>query len=576
MHGAPPTVSEQLNGRSEVPPQRRLRATPVEDRTMFVSGSLRARHAGEPVEQNAVPGPIKRSGRIDRAARGIWAGVGEGTWIGVVTGGAGILFALLVLARGGEYLTVVHDLRWLVPLVVVGVVTALAAGRLGAGRANAVVWLLVVTLAAFGWNFLVYAQRLGRGAFGLLLPLVHPTGIDWRVGIYAAGRSFTNAESGYPPFTLWIGKAFALVGPSAGYAIQVCLLGAFALGSAALCALLARCWLLDAGQSEAGESAGSSESRRSRRQLHPWQLGLAGGLWLVTSYGFMFEIERGQLDLYALFFALLAVWLVLRRPQGSPWWPSIALAAAVNIKAFPALLAVVLLWRYRWRAVVPLLATNAALLLSAGPANVGRFFARRAALEESSFSRGWVNDSAASLAHTLHEVSSWPASLWIVFLAVSVLLWMATLAVVMRRKWSARGAVLASAACVPVMCTLPSISNDYRLVLLVFPLSVLATATAGLRNDGGPLWALLFLAVGSEFFLLARSSRLIAPSLQGSKFALIVGLQVLLLIVGVLEGRAQETRSLERSAPAGRAGSGVGRGDREAAPDAAGRAGAQP
>jgi hypothetical protein len=90
------------------------------------------------------------------------------------------------------------------------------------------------------------------------------------------------------------------------------------------------------------------------------------------------------------------------------------------------------------------------------------------------------------------------------------------------------------------MCTFPSISNDYRLVLLVFPLSVLAAVTAAMRRDGGPLWALLFMAVGFEFFLLARSSRVVAPSLQGSKFALIVGLQVLLLIVGALEGHVTD------------------------------------
>jgi hypothetical protein len=497
-----------------------------------VRGLARARHAGGPVG-DAVLRPVRPGQRIDGAARG--------TWVGLVVGGAGLLFALLSLSRGGSYVAVVHDLRWLVPATVVGLATALAAGRLGAGRLNTVVWLMVVAVAGFGWNFLVYVPKLGRSVFALLLPLVHPTGIDWRVGIFAAGGSFTNAESGYPPFTLWIGKAFTAVGPSAGYAIQVCLLVAFALGSATLCALLAGGWLPGVREPALGEVAASCEGERPREPFHAWQIGLAGGLWLVTSYGFMFEIERGQLDLYALFFALLAVWLVLRRPQGSPWWPSLALALAVNIKAFPALLAVVLLWRYRWRAVVPLLATNAVLLLSAGPANVGRFFARRAALEESSFPRGWVNDSAASLAHTLHEVSSWPASLWIVFLAVSVLVWAATLAVVMRRGWSARGAVLASAACVPVMCTLPSISNDYRLVLLVFPLSILAAATAALRRGGGPLWALLFLAVGSESFLLARSSRLIAPSLQGSKFVLIVGLQVLLLAVGALEGRAGET-----------------------------------
>ena len=246
-------------------------------------------------------------------------------------------------------------------------------------------------------------------------------------------------------------------------------------------------------------------------------------------------------DLYALFFSLLAVWLLLRRPQVSPWWPSLALALAVNIKAYPGVLAVVLLWRYRWRAVVPLLVTNLALLLCAGPGNVRQFLVSRARLESSTSSRGWVNHSSWSLAHTLHLVSSWPGSLWLVFLAASAVVWIATLVVVIRCGWSARRAVLVSAACVPVMCTFPSISNDYRLVLLVFPLSVLAAVTAARRRDGGPLWALLFMAVGSEFFLLARSSRLVAPSLQGSKFALIVGLQVLLLIVGALEGRVRKT-----------------------------------
>ena len=465
----------------------------------------------------------------------------RGAWIGLVAGAAGLFIALLVLSRGGAYFVVVHDLQWFVPLAMVGIATALAASRLGAGQANAVVWLLVVVLGSIGWNFLVYAYKFGRGVFELLLPLVHPTGIDWRVGIFAAGQSFSNAGSGYPPFTLWVGKAFTAVSFSTGYVIQVCLLVGFAVGSAVLCALLARAWLSAARELSLGAAMSSSEGERLRRPFDAWQLGLLGGLWLTTSYGFMFEIERGQLDLYALFLALLAVWLLLRRPQGSPWWPSLALALAVNIKAYPAVLAVVLLWRYRRRAIIPLLVTHLALLVSAGPGNVRHFFVRRAGLERSTFSRGWVNDSAWSLAHTLHEVSSWPSSLWLVFLASSALLWIATLVVVMRRGWSARRAVLVSAACIPVMCTFPSISNDYRLVLLVFPLSVLAAVTAALRRDGGPLWALLFMAVGFEFFLLARSSRVVAPSLQGSKFALIVGLQVLLLIVGALEGHVRDT-----------------------------------
>jgi hypothetical protein len=472
----------------------------------------------------------------------------RGAWIGLVAGGVGFSLALLVGSRGGGYFVVVHDLQWLVPLAVVGIATAFAASPLGDGKANTLVWLLIVVLGSIGWNFVVYLGKLGGRVFKLLLPLVHPTGIDWRVGIFAAGKSFSNAESGYPPLTLWIGKAFAVVDPSVGYVIQVCLLVGFAGSCAVLCAQLARAWLPAARESSLGCGIGSSECECPRQSFETWQVGFLGGLWLTTSYGFMFEIERGQLDLYALAFVLLAVWLLLRRPLLSPWWPSLALALAVNVKAYPGVLAVVLLWRYRWRAVVPLLVTNLVLLLSAGPGNVRRFVVRRAQLETSTFPRGWVNDSSWSLAHTLHDVNSWPSCLWLVFFGSSVLLWIATLVVVMRRGWSARRAVLVSAACIPVMCTFPSISNDYKLVLLLFPLSILAVVTATTRRHGGPLWALLFMAVGSEFFLLARSSRVIAPSLQGSKFLLIVGLQVLLLIVGALEGHMSATREPPGSA----------------------------
>jgi len=203
----------------------------------------------------------------------------------------------------------------------------------------------------------------------------------------------------------WSVTSTSIAAWAAGYVIQVCLLVGFAVGSAALCALPARAWLLAARASSLGGASSSSDGERVGQPFDAWQIGSLGGLWLTTSYGFMFEIERGQLDLYPLFFALLAVWLLLRRPQGSPWWPSLALALAVSIKAYPGLLAVVLLWRYRRRAVVPLLVTNLALLLSAGPANVRRFIVRRAGLGTNTFPRGWVNNSAASLAHTLQELS---------------------------------------------------------------------------------------------------------------------------------------------------------------------------
>jgi hypothetical protein len=394
------------------------------------------------------------------------------------------------------------------------------------------VWFVAVVLGGIGWNILVYSMEFGRSVFGVFIPLAHPTGIDFRDGLYAPGRSFSNAGSGWPPFTLWLGKAFTAVSFSTGYVIQVCALLGFSLGAAVLCAVLARTAVCPGDELD------------GRVPVEARQLGVLGGLWLLTSYGVMFEIERGQIDLYALFFALLAVWLLLRPPVGSPWWPSLSLALAVNLKAYPAVLGVVVLWRYRWRAVVPLLVTNVLLFVAAGPGNVKRFIATQSGLESGTQSLGWVNHSAVSLAFTLHRMdSSWPAWLGICLLAVSAAVWVATLVVVMKRGWDDRRAVLVAAACIPVMCTFPSISNDYKLVLLVFPLVVLAAETAVARRDGGRLWAVMFMAVALEFFLLARSSRLAAPSLQDSKFVLILGLQVLLLVVGVLDTHATETKT---------------------------------
>jgi len=90
------------------------------------------------------------------------------------------------------------------------------------------------------------------------------------------------------------------------------------------------------------------------------------------------------------------------------------------------------------------------------------------------------------------------------------------------------------------------------LVLLVFPLTVLASLTASLRRRGGPLWAVLFLAVAVEFFLLARSSLVIRPSLQGSKFALVFGLQLLLLGAATLDRRSGKSGTTSAETPPAR------------------------
>jgi hypothetical protein len=448
------------------------------------------------------------------------SGAGEwGAWLGVVVGALGWTLSALVLARGGGYFQIVPHLAFVLPLAIVGTVTALAAFDAGRPAVNAVLWLVVIATAGVACNFLVYWFRFGNETWSLLIPLAHPTGIDFRDGLYDPARAFTTLHSGWPPLTLILGKPFTLFGFATAHIIEVVMLVVAAVASVVLSAVLAV------------RAATAGGDRPDDRRVDALQLGLVGGLWLLTSAGFMYEMERGNIDLFALLFALLAVWLMLRLSH-SPWWPALALAVSINLKLYPGVLLVLLLWRYRWRAVIPALATNAVLLLIAGPRNLLDTVSGQAAVEGASRAYWWGNHSAAAIADVLREVTPWtPPWVFWPLLLVPLALWATTMAYLMRRGWSARRAVLAAAACVPVMSVAPGISHDYKLVILVFPLVVLAAAVSTMGGRRTLVWSLLFGLLAWATIMLARSSLVIAPSLQASKYALIVLVQVLLLAV---------------------------------------------
>lgn len=447
----------------------------------------------------------------------------RGAWVGAAVGAVGLLLSALVLTRGGGYFVVVPRLAFVLPLAVVGVVSALAAARVGRGAMNAVTWLGVIALAGLSWNVLTYSFKFGNGVWSVLIPRIHPVGVDFRDGLYNPARIFSTVHSGWPPLTLLLGKPFTLVSFSTGYTIQVCILVACALAATVLSAGLAM------------KVAGAPDSSLRERALDAPLLAVVMGLWLVTSYGFMYEVERGNIDLYALVFSLLALWLMLR--SRSPWLPALFLAAAIGLKLYPAILLVVLLWRYRRRALLPAVVTTAAALLVAGPANLRTSVSALDAIQGNVHAEWWGQDSATAMTHVLHAHTSWAPS-WIGYplIVVPLGLWALTMAVLLRRGWSERGAVLAAAACVPPMAIVPAVSNDYKLVLCVFPLAVLAVAVATTKREPPAAWAALFGALSFLMIFLARSTILVAPSLQASKYTLLVAVQALLLVVGLTDG----------------------------------------
>lgn len=311
--------------------------------------------------------------------------------------------------------------------------------------------------------------------------------------------------------------------PSA-YLIQVAILVVLAVAVTVLSAKLAIKAVPDRGL--AGYEQGISAA----------QVIVVTGLWLVTSYGFLFAVERGNLDLYALFFSLMSVWLLLRLPN-SVWLPAVFLALAMNVKLYPAVLLVLLFWRHRWRAVLPVVAANLGLLLIAGPSNAWHFLVNLSSWQADHYF--WIgNHSAASYAHALRDTYGWlPSWLGYALLLIPLALCVFTVVVLIKRGWTDRGAVLAAAACVPPMCFVPSVSHDYKLVLLVFPLAALAVVLAPANRASMTFWSVLFWLVSVEMVFFARSTLLWTPfsGLQ-NKYPLLLLSQILLLAVVVMPG----------------------------------------
>ena len=449
------------------------------------------------------------------------AATGWGVWLGVITGALGWLLVATALLRGGDYLALVVRLAFVMPLAAVGTLTAVASAGLGRrSSVGPVVWLAAI--AAFGavWNVLVYWVHFGGETWGLLVPLAKPTGFDFLYGLYRPAQEWSTAQSGWPPLTLVLGKPFALLPFGTAHAVQVVIICALAVASVALGAVLAA--------RAAGAPGGLALT--SPRVL---PLALVGGLWLFTSAGFMYQVERANLDFYALFFMLLAVWLMLGRR--SPWWPALALAVATDLKVYPGVLFALLFWRYRLRALLPALVCGVALLLVVGPGAVADSVHGRLAWEAYREAYWWGNHSAAALGTVLHDTTAWAPS-WLNWplIVVPILLWLATLALLVRRGWSDRSAVLATAACFPVMSVVPGTSHDYKLVICVVPLMVLVALLALLWRRGALAWASLFLGVAWAMVQLSRASLVIAPSFQNSKYFMIVLLQAVLLAVVVM------------------------------------------
>jgi len=323
-------------------------------------------------------------------------------------------------------------------------------------------------------------------------PFTQPIGTDFRNGGYAAAQHFSNATSGWPPLTVILFAPYLLLGQDAAYVVHVCILVGASMAALGLALSVAR-----TGNSDDVALGG-------RTGAYLGQVVPALAIWLFISYGFLLSVERGNLDALVAFLAMLGLWAMVKRPS-AVWLPTIAFSVAAELKVYPALLLLLLVWRFRWRSVVPLVACNVVLALSAGPQNLLNFY--RNGTRMTAQGADWVGNSSAK------SFSAWvdwidPGYLPRLQVALLIAIPVALLLVCawrLQRRRDHASTVLMLCAMVPVMCLVPSVSHDYKVVLFTAPAVLLVGLLMRHVGQGSsePWWMLLTLCLA--LFFIARA-----------------------------------------------------------------------
>jgi hypothetical protein len=247
------------------------------------------------------------------------------------------------------------------------------------------------------------------------------------------------------------------------------------------------------------------------RRLTPTALLLAVTGFL--SYGFQFELERGQFNVIAMALALAAIGLFHRRPR-LRLISYLLLTLAIQLKVYPAILIVAFIsdwrnWKKEGARILAILILNAACLLALGPRVFSDFIdATKAQMWQPYIWRG--NHSALSFASQLLPSCASPLALAILALLAACIgggIW--------RAHSSASSGLdpYLLLACTVGALIIPSVSHDYTLPLLVAPVAIFLGALQIPKN--GRTRAIV--GIGVLFIMsLAYSSTLFSYPNKGS------------------------------------------------------------
>lgn len=306
-----------------------------------------------------------------------------------------------------------------------------------------------------------------------IIPAYPPAGNDFRVGYYRPAYYLIESHfkaigpngtypSNYPPLVALSALPYALFKMTTAYAIHVVILILLNLACLVLAVLMVKHFLLD--------KLGLSEITINVISV---VLFFMLAIYIFSSYFFLFSMERGNTDAIVMFYMLLAMWVLIKKPNNI-WLQVILLSAAVHFKIYPIVLFAILLFKHGRKLILPALIVNVAFLFCLGP-NMALHFIRAVLSggEGAGIGNAWssvANHAAYSFTMGIDPTGGDYLTttffvIWAITFLIPLLIWAITAIGIVLKKYSSINAILFFMVSIPIMALLPTYSIDYRLVI---------------------------------------------------------------------------------------------------------------
>ena len=343
-----------------------------------------------------------------------------------------------------------------------------------------VVWIVGLLLAGFLVIFLTnnVVSHINTTTWAYenqrIFPTYPPAGNDFRVGYYwppmyllitkfAAIGPNGSYPSNYPPLVAFTSLPYMLFNDKTAYLVHVGLLVLANLASLGIAVSLVKDYVL----SKLGIS-------KPLAGLISLVLFAATTIYIFSSYFYAYSMERGNTDIFAIFYCLLAVWVLVKQPS-KLWLQVILLSVAVHFKIYPVVLFALLLFKHGKKLILPTLVVNLAFLFILGPKIAWGFIQSvTSGGEGAGIGNGWSNiGNHASYSFTMgidptggDYLTTTFFVIWGIAFMVPLIIWAISALAMVRTKYSEETALWFFMITVPIMSLLPTVSMDYKLVIL--------------------------------------------------------------------------------------------------------------